>query len=163
VSQRQASASKTIEEGSITTEASAFAFTNTAGETGICLFYSQSDTSTGTELVSLFGCGSPDEFTVSKQLDSATFSGTITGTDVVSGEEKTAIVNVELTATGKAETSTFNLHEKTHDFTLVRHANGKFAPASGSLNISGDITFSTDDATGDIGHARVGIMTVERI
>ncbi len=68
---------------------------------------------------------------VDKGLDSATFSGTITGYDYATGEEKIVTVNVDLTATGKLETSTFSDHLVSPDFTVVENGNGQFTPASG--------------------------------
>jgi hypothetical protein len=45
---------------------------------------------------------------VDSSLNSATSSGTITGYDYAIGEEKIVTINVDLTATGKLETSIFS-------------------------------------------------------
>jgi hypothetical protein len=157
-------AEKKIEEGSITTQAGASAFNPKAGGPQICVFMTKYDSSTDTDLVDFFGCGPVSQLTIANGLNSATFSGTITGTDYATGEEKTVTVNVDLTATGKVQTAgTFGLHYRTPDFTLVEHLNGQFRPASGSLNISGDLTFSTDDATGSIDKLTSGVIDVEKV
>ena len=55
-------------------------------------------------------------------------------------------VNVDLTATGKSETSTFSDHLVTPDFGLVDNGNCQLRPASGLLNISRNLTSIIDDA-----------------
>ena len=79
-------------------------------------------------------------------LNSTTFSGTITGYDYATGDEKIVTVNVDLTATRKLETSTFSDHLVTHDFTVVDNGNGQFRPASSLLNIRRHLTSIIDDA-----------------
>jgi hypothetical protein len=154
---------KTIQEGNIQTQASVFAVTSKSDEdTFLCLAYSQIDTSTQTEFVSFFNCGSPDQFTVSGNLDSATTSGTITGIEDVSGKEITVTVNADLTANGKAKTFGGATVENGFRYTIVERASGRSVDASGSLDIEGDITFSTDDATGFIINSRTGAMVVQR-
>ena len=68
---------------------------------------------------------------VDNGLNSATSSGTITGYDYATVEEKIATINVDLTATGKLETSTFSDHLVTLDFKVVENGNGQFIPPSG--------------------------------
>jgi hypothetical protein len=100
---------------------------------------------------------------VANGLNSATFSGTITGVDYTTGQEKTVTVNADMTATGKPYTSTFSYREVTPNFKYVQNQNGMVRPASGSLNISGDLTFSTDDASGNIEKVRYGIIQVQKL
>ena len=71
-------------------------------------------------------------------------------------------VNVELTATGKVQTSPFRFHINSRDVTEVFNSNGLNRPASGSLNIGGDITFSADDATGIISEVKGGYNTSDK-
>ncbi len=71
-------------------------------------------------------------------------------------------VNVELTATGKVQTSPFRFHINSRDVTEVFNSNGLNRPASGSLNIGGDITFSADDATGIISEVKGGTIQVTK-
>ena len=71
-------------------------------------------------------------------------------------------VNAKLTATGKAETSKFNIHTNNRDIIEVFHSNGKIRPASGSLNIAGGITFSVDDAVGIILKFAIGTIQVTK-
>jgi hypothetical protein len=159
-----ASASETIVEGSIETSVFTEAFKTTSGDTEIVLLISQFDTSTDTFLLDFFGFGPADQLTVANNLASATFSGTITGFDFITGEEKTFTVDVDLTATGKAETINVGQHFITPDFKAVTNLNAKIRPASGSLDVSGDgITFSTDEASGQIGKVRAGQIIVERL
>jgi hypothetical protein len=68
---------------------------------------------------------------VDSGLNSATSSGSITGYDYATGEEKIVTINVDLTATGKLETSTFSDDLVTPDFKVVENGNGQFTPASG--------------------------------
>jgi hypothetical protein len=89
-------------------------------------------------------------------------SGTVTGFDFATGEEKTVTVNAELTATGKVQTSTFNIHANSRDINEVFHSNGKLRPASGSLNIGGGMTFSADDAIGIISKFATGTILVTK-
>jgi hypothetical protein len=111
----------------------------------------------------LFGCGPAEQFTVAKNLGSATFSGTVTALDLISGEEKTLTVNGELTATGRIEVSGGTSHFNSESITIVSHFTGKGRQATGSLTISGDgISFSTEDATGTIGFARSGLIEVDK-
>ena len=154
LSEKFASASGTNGE----TTAVASAFKTASGDTQICVSIYTDDFSTD-----FFGCGPADNVAIDNGLNSATYSGTITGFDYATGEEKTVTVNAELTATGKVQTTTANLNTHTPDYNYVLHANGKFRPASGSLDISGDLSFSTDDASGRIGIVRQGTIDVERV
>jgi hypothetical protein len=157
-------AQKTIEEGNIRTIYTAEAFTNIFGEQEICLDILKEDTSTDTFVSDIFGCGPADVLTVSKSLDSATFSGTdITVTDFFTDEEFTVTVHADMTATGKPQTSTFGVHSTTSESKLIFNQHGKVRPATGSLDITGDITFSTNDATGLIGDVTSGFIQVERL
>ena len=163
-SQNSAFAAKTIQEGNITTTAGAVAFKNTVGDSHTCVFMSKRDVSTGgTFLTDFEGCGSLDQLTVANNLGSATFSGTVTGYDYISEEEKTVTVNVDLTATGKVQTETSSFRDITPDLKIVINENGHVRPASGSLNISGDLTFSADDASGHIAKVREGFIDVEKV
>ncbi len=155
-------AEKTIEEGSITTQVSAEAFKTTSGDTEICVGMTKYDSSTDTYHTDFGGCCPASQLNISNNLNSATFSGTITGFDHATGEEKTVTVNVDLTATGKAQTGTFGFRFITPEFKVVSHESGRHAPASGSLNISGDLTFSTDDATGQIAKVTSGSILVQK-
>lgn len=49
------------------------------------------------------------------------------------------------------------------DLKIVLHEQGMNRDASGSLNISGDLTFSTDDATGKIAKVNSGYIQIERV
>jgi hypothetical protein len=152
-------AQKRITEGSITTFVNAEAFKDISGNVGVFVAVVKTDESTGTDLTDYFGSG-PGQLTVGSGLSSATFSATVTGTDFLSGEDKTVTVNSQLSATGKVQTSTFGFHANAREFTEVVNSNGMIRPASGSLTVSGDITFSTNDATGTIGNAKQGSITV---
>jgi hypothetical protein len=160
-----ASAEKTIKEGSITTSISVEAFTSTSGDPQICAAILKWDDSSGerTYLTELIGCSPPDELTISNSLKSATFSGTITDIDLTTQKEKTVTVNAELTATGKAEHFTSRGGFTTPDIKLAEHENGAHRPASGSIDISGGFTFSTDDASGKISNLRGGSIEVQRL
>jgi hypothetical protein len=162
---RSASAGKTITEGSITTSISVEAFTSTSGVTQICAAILKWDDSSGepTYLTELFGCSPPDKLTISNSLKSATFSGTITDIDLTTQKEKTVTVNADLTATGKAEHYTSRDGFTTPDIKLAEHENGAHRPASGSIDISGGFTFSTDDASGTISSIRGGSIEVQRL
>jgi hypothetical protein len=107
-------------------------------------------------------CGPAQQVTVANGLSSATLSGTITGIDFVTGEEKTVTANAHLTATGQVQTTTSGFHVSGRDFTSVSNFNGVTRPASGSLNIGGDITFSIDDASGTISKLKAGAITVTK-
>lgn len=100
--------------------------------------------------------------TVANGLGSATFSARVTGFDFATGEEKTVTVNADLTATGKVQTSNFGFHTNSRDVTVVLHSKGMNRPASGSLNIGGDITISADDATGTISKIKGGTVQVQK-
>lgn len=160
-----ASAEKTIKEGSITTSISVEAFTSTSGDTQICAAILKWDDSSGerTYLTELFGCSPPDKLTISHSLKSATFSGTITDIDLTTQKEKTVTVNADLTATGKAEHYTSREGFTTPDIKFASHENGAHRPASGSIDISGGFTFSTDDASGKISNLRGGSIEVQRL
>ncbi len=160
-----ASAEKTITDGSITTSISVEAFTSTSGDTQICAAILKWDDSSGerTYLTELFGCSPPDKLTISHSLKSATFSGTITDIDLTTQKEKTVTVNADLTATGKAEHYTSRGGFTTPDIKLAEHENGAHRPASGSIDISGGFTFSTDDASGKISNLRGGSIEVQRL
>jgi hypothetical protein len=124
---------------------------------------SKYDTSTDTYLLYFDACGPANEFTVAEGLNSATFSGKIQGIDLANGEvTRTVTVNVDLTATGKPRTSTSNFHSTSPYGTFVQNENGVIRDASGSLNISVDLTFSADDADGIIGKARSGYVSIFR-
>jgi hypothetical protein len=151
---------KTITEGGITTQAEAEGFTTLDGKAVICVDVIQFDS---TNLLTEFeGCGPAQQLTVSNSLSSATFSGTVTGFDFVTNEEKTVTVNADLTATGKVQTTTSTFHINARDFKQVSNSHGKIVPASGSLNIGGDINFSTDDASGRIGDAQSGSIIIQK-
>jgi hypothetical protein len=153
-------ARKTIKEGSTTTEVAAQGFTTTPGNILLCVLVIKYDEST---LFTEFeACGPAQQLTVANGLGSATFSGTVTGFDFATGEEKTVTVNAELTATGKVQTSTFGYHTNSRDITQVFNSNGMTRPASGSLNIGGDITFSTDDASGIISKVKGGQILIQK-
>jgi hypothetical protein len=156
-------AQKTIEEGSITTQVVVEAFQTTSGDTRICVGILKYDSSTDTYPTDFHGCGPASQLTIANTLNSATFSGTITGFDHATEKGKTVTVNVDLTATGKAQTGTFGFRFITPEFKVVSHESGRHAPASGSLNFSGDLTFSTDDATGQIAKVRQGSILVQKV
>jgi hypothetical protein len=149
----------TIEEGGITTTAAAFAFETSEGNRQVCLNVIQHEDFL-TFYMNFMGCGPADEFTVANGLGSATFSGMVTGVDFLTGEEKTMTVSGDLTATGQPQVSVARQGFTTPDFKVVQTSNGKIRPASGSLNISGDITLSFDDATGSIENLRQGNLQV---
>ena len=71
-------------------------------------------------------------------------------------------VNAKLTATGKAEISKISTHTKNGDVIEVFHSYGMTRPASGSLNIAGDMTFSFDDARGTIIKSASGTIQVTK-
>ena len=159
-----AHAAKIITQGSgsgVITQLSADAHKDLSGNTVVTLFVGRTDKNTGTPLIQFFGSG-PGQLTIGGGLSSATFSGTVTGPDFVTGEVKTVAVNSELSATGQVRTSTFGSHESTRDVTQVIKIQGKVRPAGGSLIISGDLNFNTDGATGVIGIAKQGLMTVNK-
>ena len=83
-----ARAAKITTEGSITTQVSAEAHKDLSGNTVVTLFLIRTDESTGTPLTQFFGSG-PGQLTIGGGLSSATFSGTVTGPDFVTGEDKT--------------------------------------------------------------------------
>jgi hypothetical protein len=157
----QAVAQKTIKEGSTTTNVAAQAFTTISGDIDLCVIVVKFDESTGTYLTDFEVCG-PAKLTVANGLSSATFSGTVTGFDFATNEEKTVTVNGHLTATGKVQTTTFGYHTNSRHLTEVFNSNGMTRPASGSLNIGGDITFSTDDATGTISTVKAGTIQIQK-
>ena len=159
--QNSAFATKTIEEGSITTTAYAVAHTNSDGDEIICIGFYQYDANTDTYPTDFFGCGPAAQLAING-LHSATFSGTITGSDFPSDKEMTVTVTGDLTATGKPETRVDRQHINSEFITFVSHVNGQTVSASGSLDISGDLTFSTDDASGNIDNARSGSLLVYR-
>ena len=105
-----ARAVKITTEGNIITQLSAEAHKDLSGNTVVTLFLQRTDKNTGTPLTIFFGSG-PGQLTIGGGLSSATFSGTVTGPDFVTGEDKTATVNSQLSATGKVRTSTFGSHE----------------------------------------------------
>jgi hypothetical protein len=152
--------SDTIVEGSVETNIYAYAFDTASGTTEMCVSVFQYDASTDTSLISFYGCGPADEFTVANGLGDATFSGTVTGFDYATGEEKTVTVSADLTATGKVQTSNYRQGSTSPDFKFVSTFSGSNRPASGSLDISGDITVSSDDATGIIAKTRSGSITI---
>jgi hypothetical protein len=157
-----ASASKTIEEGSITTTVYASAFRTTSGNTEVILYMTKYDASTGTYLTDFYGVGRADELTIANGLGSATFSGTVGGTDYATGGSKYATVSADLTASGKAQTYTYRAGFTSPNDKFVLTQQGLSKPASGSLNIGEDLTFSTDDATGVISNVRQGSISVTR-
>jgi hypothetical protein len=153
--------SDTVVEGTVETNVYAYAYQTTSGITELCLFYSEYDTSTGTYLSSVGECGPVKELTVGNGLADATFSGTFTDIlDYGAGEFVTVTVTADLTATGKVQTTTFRSGTTTPDYKFVTHSTGMTRPASGSLEITGDVTFSTDDATGIIANVKSGSTTV---
>lgn len=153
-------AQKTINEGSTSTTVLAHAFTTISGGTELCVNL-RTIIDGENEINDFEACG-PAQLTVANGLSSATFSGTVTGSDQNTGEEKTVTVNADLTGTGKVQTSTFGYHINSRDVTTVFHSNGQNRPASGSLNIGGDFTFSTDDATGIIATVKSGTISVTK-
>lgn len=156
-------ASDTIQEGSITTQAYSTAFKSTTGEEEICVFMSRYDASTDTYLLYGGGCGPANELTITEGLNSATFSGTIQAIDLANNEAPfTVTVTVDLTATGQPQTTTSTFHSTSPFGTFVQNEHGMIRDASGSLNISGDFTFSADDADGIIGKARSGFVSILR-
>jgi hypothetical protein len=155
---------QSIEEGNIRTDYYASAFTDPSGEIVMILSISKIDTTTNTFVFDFFGSGPADQLTVANDLSTATFSGTVTEVESVSGEEMTFTVDVDLTATGKPERFGFKEHFITPEFKDLTNINGKVRPASGSMDISGDgITFSTDDASGTIAREIRGLLVVERV
>ena len=133
---------QSIEEGNIRTDYYASAFTDPSGEIAIILSISKIDTTTDTFVFGFLGFGPADQLTVANNLDSATFSGTVTEVESVSGEEMTFTVDVDLTATGKPERYAFKDRFISPDFKALTNINGKVRQASGSMDISGDgITF----------------------
>ena len=159
--QNSAFTTKTTEEGSIETTAYAVAHTNSYGDEIICIGYYEYDANTDTYPTDFFGCGPAAQLAING-LHSATFSGTITGSDFSSDKEMTVTVIGDLTATGKPETRVDRQHINSEFITFVSHVNGQTVSASGSLDISGDLTFGTDDATGNIDNARSGSLLVYR-
>jgi hypothetical protein len=156
----EAIAEKTIREGSTTTFVSAHAFTTSQGETVLCVFVLKQEDSA---FVNDFeACAPGQQLTVSGDLSSATFSGTVTGLDFATGEEKTVTVNAHLTATAKVQKITSGSHFNGEDFTAISHFKAMSRSASGSLNIGGDITFSIDDATGLIAKVSSGSIEVRK-
>jgi hypothetical protein len=160
---------KTITEGSITMSAytSAIKSTNPSIGSILCVFLTEHDVSTNTYPLDFGGCASNVQLTVTG-LNSATFSGTVRGTDHATGEDKTVTVSVDLTGTGKVQTGTFSGHFVTPSYDVVINSNSeKFRSAIGSLDISDiggeGITFHTDDASGTIGNSREGRIIVSRL
>jgi hypothetical protein len=159
-----ARATESIEEGNIRTDLFAEAFETPTGDIAIILVIDKIDTSTDTFLFGFFGFGTADQLTVANDLSSATFSGTVTAIEDITGEEMTFTIDVDLTATGKPERFGFKDRFITPDFKALTIVNGKIRPASGSMDVSGDgITFSTDDASGEIGRELRGLLVVEKL
>jgi hypothetical protein len=130
------------------------------GDTVLCVFIIKQD---GSTFVTDFEACSPGQrLAVDGGLSSATFSGTVTGFDFATGEEKTVTVNADLTATGKVQTITSGSHANGRGFTEVSHFKAMSRTASGSLNIGGDFTFSIDDATGLILKVNSGTIQVTK-
>jgi hypothetical protein len=141
-----ASASATIVEGDIETEFFVEASTVKRGDTEIFLIMTQFDRSADEFILDIFTRGPADEVTIPSTLKSASVSGTVTGEDFVTGEEKTFTVDMDFSATGNREKVISSLHTKTGDINIVTKFNGVTRPASGSVDISGDgVTLSTDD------------------
>lgn len=89
------------------------------------------------------GCGSPMQLTING-FSSATWRGTVTGTDYVTGEDKTVTVSAGLTGTGSMSSNVgAGPIIMTKDATIAGHVNGIGRAASGPLTISGDLSFST--------------------
>jgi hypothetical protein len=163
ITENFASAFATSVEGSILTQAFVETFTTVSGDSQILLIIAQVDTSTDTLLFNFFGSSPADEFTVANSLGSASFSGTVTGIDEVTGEELTFTVDGDLTATGKPERVNGGNRFNSPGLTIVENFNGHVRTASGSLDVSGDgISLSTDDATGHISRLRTGSIVVFR-
>jgi hypothetical protein len=120
------------------------------------------DSSTNTDLLGFIGCGG-NQLTIGNGLNSATFSGTVTGFDFVRGGNKTVTVNVDMPATGRVHKDHLGNHYSTSEFTIVINVNGMSRSASGPLNISGDLTFSTDDASGTITKVTEGEIIVKKV
>jgi hypothetical protein len=155
---------QSIEEGNIRTDYYASAFTDPSGEIAIILSISKIDTTTDSFVFGFFGFGPADQLTVANDLSTATFSGTVTAIEDVTGEEMTFTVDADLTATGKPERYGFKERFITPDFKALTNVNGKVRPASGSLDISGEgMTFSTDDASGTIAREIRGLLAVEKV
>jgi hypothetical protein len=160
---RFARAFESIEEGNIRTDLFAEASQTPSGEIVIILSVSKIDTSTDTFVFGFFGFGPADQLTVANDQSSATFSGTVTAIEDITGEEMTFTVDVDLTATGKPERFGFKDRFITPDFKALTIVNGKVRPASGSMDVSGEgMTFSTDDASGEIGRELRGLLTVTK-
>lgn len=163
----QASASTV--EGDIQTSVGVYAFTTASGSQEICIGIDRSDTNLETYYFAFSECGPADQLSVSTQLNSGTFSGTITGLDFVSGEEVTVTVSGDFSATGRAGTFASSSHTSSPYGNIVQHSNARAAPASGTLDVSVDFTSSDDrdftfsiDATGQIANVRSGEIIVSR-
>ena len=152
-------AEKIIKEGSTTTGVSAVAFETINGDT-ICVSVN-SISSTGTSLIEWQTCG-PAQLTVTTGLSSAKFSATLSERDFATGTEKTVTVTGNLIATGKVQTTTSGTHMNTPDYVFVAQFHGKNRPASGSLNLQGDINLNIDDATGGISKESSGYVTIQK-
>jgi hypothetical protein len=101
-----------------------------------------------------FGCGTPAQLTING-FNSATGKGTVTGTDYATGEDnKTVTVSAGLTGTGKVKEHADGGSVVTPDFTVAFHGNSIGRAASGPLNISGDLSFST--AASDVNDSGIG-------
>ena len=138
---------------------SAKGFTTTAGDKQLCVSVRESDPDESDTVFQ--GCGPAQRLTIAC-LGTATFGGTITGFDFTTGEEKTVTVNAKLTATGKAETSKFIPILIIETLMKCSTSDGTIRPASGSLNIAGGITFSSDDASGIISKFATGTIQVTK-
>jgi hypothetical protein len=164
IRQNFVSAFKSIEEGNIRTDLFAQGFQTPSGDIAILLVISKIDTSTDTFVFSFFGDGPADQLNVANNLHSATFSGTVTAFEDSTGEEMTFTVDVDLTATGNPEALNSSERIITQDFKFIENINAKTRPASGSMDISGDgMTFSIDDASGDIAKVKTGQIEVEKL
>ena len=150
-------------EGSIMTGAILNAHTDPLE---ICLSMSMTDANTGESLAEYFGCSPADQVNIANSLNSGTFSGTITLTELNTGQEKTVTVNGDMTANGKPHTSNSLVREVGQGFSFKLSSHGKLYAASGSLTITdtntGDVILSTEDSSGEIGRTTQGLIEITK-
>lgn len=131
----------------------------------IGVFYTQSDVVTGADLVDLFCTAPTQTFSIDgKALSYATASGIFSCADYISGQTKTFTANFDLTATGNPVTGTQSLMDNSKYIHLNIHGTATTRPAVGSVNISVDINFSTNqlDSSSSIGKAKDPTIIVSR-
>lgn len=139
-----APASGTAVEGNVQTQVFLFASTQAdvpGGGPGADIFVIQTDTTTGQVVTQFFGSTPLEEgeFVIDRNLKSAKLVTTLSGSDSVSGADKT--VTIEATWTGTGPTEATDDHSKTtfDGVVLVTHFVGKARDADVSIEISGDI------------------------